>query len=185
MKQFLESCHKEDGLLFERINKKEPILKIKSVYVTNQTYPITKFTTDYNYAIEKQEKLPLIRKTSYLNYSFLKSQGSFAFSVISQEQEKPLITLPAEQVPAEQHLFGSFLSDQSVTSPFNKGSYDCELITVRGAYFCSFRIDQRHWKMQLESDGKGRPNLPELRYGSPKENILLKKLSITINVDDI
>jgi hypothetical protein len=52
----------------------------------------------------------------------------------------------------------SILSEETPNSPFNKDSYDCELITVRGAYFCSLKIDRRIWVITIESNGERRPD---------------------------
>jgi len=58
------------------VHKKEPILEIRPIYIMNGTYPITELTTDYNYTIQKQEILNLTRRSTYLNYSFLRNNTS-------------------------------------------------------------------------------------------------------------
>jgi len=46
-------------------------------------------------------------------------------------------------------------------------------------------VDRQRWTLNIESSGKSRPDTQELRYGSPKDNILLKKTTVVLNLTEI
>jgi len=54
----------------------------------NGTYPITELTTDYNYAIQKQEVLSLMRRSVLHSHSFTRSSTSILISATAPELEK-------------------------------------------------------------------------------------------------
>lgn len=65
----------------------------------------------------------------------------------------PLLRMGSSQatneMSARDRMMSSFLSDEEPSSPYNKDAYDCEMITVRGSYFCSLKIDRVKWKITI------------------------------------
>ena len=74
--EFLKKAEAEDGFLYERVNKKKPILKLSSKHLPNMVRGITKETTEYNYELMKTEAPHQSRKHQFLSYSFLKPKTS-------------------------------------------------------------------------------------------------------------
>lgn len=52
-KSFLSVAEAADGLLYEKIHKKKPILKLRARHLPNMVRGITKETSDYNYELTK------------------------------------------------------------------------------------------------------------------------------------
>ena len=156
LSEFLKKVEGEDGLLYEKIHKKKPILKLRALHLPNMIRGITTETSEYEYELMKQEVLTLDKKQSFLSYSFLKPCS------FMQDKKASLVELIPTMVIEETEQSGSL-------------KLECEWITRRGVYFCSFSLDTEEESITFQSDINGRPEKAEFIYGSTKESIIKGK----------